>query len=49
VESYLPLFIIFVVAWFVPMALSWLEISKVPSVIVEIVMGVLIGPLFLVW
>jgi len=44
VESYLPLFIIFVVAWFVPMALSWLEISKVPSVIVEIVMGVLIGP-----
>jgi len=32
------------VAWLVPMTLSWLEISKLPSVIVEIVMGVVIGP-----
>ncbi len=31
-------------AWLVPMTLSWLEISKLPSVIVEIVMGVVIGP-----
>ncbi len=29
------------------MTLSWLEISKVPSVIVEIVMGVIIGPFVL--
>ena len=40
----MPLFIIFIVAWLVPMALSWLEISKLPSVIVEIIMGVAIGP-----
>jgi len=32
------------VAWLVPMTLSWLEITKLPSVIVEIVMGVIIGP-----
>jgi len=46
-EDYLPLFIIFVVAWIVPMILSWLEISKLPSVIVEIVMGIIIGPFVL--
>ncbi|MDH4090388.1 MAG: cation:proton antiporter [Cyclobacteriaceae bacterium] len=46
-EDYLPLFIIFVVAWLVPMTLSWLEITKVPSVIVEIVMGIVIGPFVL--
>lgn len=45
--NYLPIFIIFVVAWIVPMALSWLEITKVPSVIVEIIMGVVIGPFVL--
>lgn len=42
--NYLPLFIIFIVAWIVPLILSWLEISKVPAVIVEISMGVIIGP-----
>lgn len=46
-EDFLPLFIIFVVAWIVPMTLSWLEISKLPSVIVEIVMGIVIGPFVL--
>ncbi len=45
--NYLPLFIIFIVAWIVPLFLSWLEISKVPAVIVEIIMGVLIGPFVL--
>lgn len=44
VQEYLPLFIIIIVAWLVPMTLSWLEISKLPTVIVEIVMGVIIGP-----
>lgn len=48
-QDYLPLFIIIVVAWLVPMTLSWLEISKLPSVIVEIIMGVLIGPFVLNW
>jgi Kef-type K+ transport system membrane component KefB/Trk K+ transport system NAD-binding subunit len=45
--NYWPLFIIFIIAWIVPLFLSWLEISKVPSVIVEIVMGVIIGPFVL--
>ena len=47
--NYWPLFLIFVIAWLVPMILSWLEISKVPSVIVEIIAGVLIGPSVLNW
>lgn len=42
--NYWPLFLILIVAWVVPMILSWLEITKVPSVIVEIIMGVMIGP-----
>ncbi len=42
--NYAPLFIIFVIAWLVPLILSWLEISKVPAVILKIVMGVVIGP-----
>jgi Kef-type K+ transport system membrane component KefB len=46
-EDYLPLFVIFVVAWLVPMTLSWLELTKLPSVIVEIVMGIIIGPFIL--
>lgn len=41
---YLPLLIVFIVAWAVPMILSWFEVSKVPTVIVEIIMGVIIGP-----
>ncbi len=47
VEDYLPLFKFIVVAWLVLMTLSWLEISKLPSVIVEIIMGVVIGPFVL--
>lgn len=42
--NYEPLFILFVIAWLVPLLLSWLEISKVPAVIVEIILGVVIGP-----
>lgn len=41
---YWPLFIIFIIAWLVPLTLSRLKITKVPAVIVEIIMGVLIGP-----
>ncbi|MDN3670177.1 cation:proton antiporter [Echinicola jeungdonensis] len=44
VVNYTPLFLIFIIAWIVPLMLSWLEITKVPSVIVEIIMGVIIGP-----
>jgi Kef-type K+ transport system membrane component KefB len=42
--NYWPLFLIFIIAWMMPLLLSWLEITKVPAVIVEIIMGVLIGP-----
>ncbi|WP_258105603.1 cation:proton antiporter [Marinoscillum sp. MHG1-6] len=42
--NYWPLFIIIVIAWMVPLVLSWLEIGKLPSVIVEIIIGVLVGP-----
>ena len=45
--NYWPIFIIFIIAWIVPLFLSWLEISKVPAVIVEIIMGVIIGPFVL--
>ncbi|MGK7394007.1 MAG: cation:proton antiporter domain-containing protein [Candidatus Cyclobacteriaceae bacterium M3_2C_046] len=44
VINYTPLLIIFFIAWIVPLSLSRLEITKVPAVIVEIIMGVLIGP-----
>ncbi|MDN5202534.1 cation:proton antiporter [Fulvivirgaceae bacterium BMA10] len=42
--EFLPLFIIFVIAWMVPLLLSWLEIGKLPAVIAEIIMGVIVGP-----
>lgn len=45
--NYTPLFIVFAIAWLVPLTLSWLKVTKVPSVIVEIVMGVLMGPFLL--
>ena len=45
--DYWPLFLVFIIAWIVPLVLSWLEISKVPAVIVEIIMGVVIGPFVL--
>ncbi len=42
--DFLPLFIIFIIAWMVPLLLSWLEITKVPTVIAEITLGVIVGP-----
>lgn len=42
--NYFPLFIIFVIAWAVPLTLSWLKVTRIPAVIVEIIMGVIIGP-----
>ena len=41
--EFLPLFIIFIIAWMVPLLLSWLEIGKIPAVIAEIIMGVIAG------
>ncbi|MEQ9231069.1 MAG: cation:proton antiporter, partial [Cyclobacteriaceae bacterium] len=46
---YFSLLIIFAIAWTIPLVLSWLEIGKVPSVIVEIIAGVLVGPYVLDW
>lgn len=42
--NYLPLLVVFSVAWLVPMMLSWLSISKIPAVIVEIMVGIVVGP-----
>lgn len=47
--NYLPLFLIMLIAWLVPIALSWGRVTKVPSVIVEIILGVIIGPHVLNW
>jgi Kef-type K+ transport system membrane component KefB/Trk K+ transport system NAD-binding subunit len=47
--NYLPLFLILAIAWLVPLFLSWLKVSAVPAVIVEIIMGVLVGPYVLNW
>ena len=44
---YWPLFITFLIAWFVPLILSSLKVSKVPKVIIEIMMGVICGPFVL--
>ena len=41
--DYLPLLVVVGLAWVVPMGLSVLRIKKVPSVIVEIVMGYVVG------
>lgn len=46
--NYFPLLVVVGLAWLVPMALSLLRIKKVPSVIVEIIMGYFAGRLLLV-
>ena len=45
--DYLPLLIIVAIAWFVPMVMSLLNLSKIPTVIVEIIVGYFIGQFFL--
>ncbi|RLD90230.1 MAG: hypothetical protein DRJ09_04835 [Bacteroidetes bacterium] len=45
--NYFPLMVVMVVAWFTPMLLSWLKMQKVPSVIVEIILGFVIGHYFI--
>lgn len=41
--SYLPLLVLVALAWLIPMALSLLRVKRVPSVIVEIVLGYFVG------
>jgi Kef-type K+ transport system membrane component KefB len=45
--DYLPLLIVVAIAWFVPMIMSLLNLSKIPTVIVEIIVGYFIGQYFL--
>ncbi len=45
--DYLPLMVVMAVAWFTPMLLSWVNLRKVPSVIVEIILGFVIGHYFI--
>ncbi|MDA0194438.1 MAG: cation:proton antiporter [Bacteroidetes bacterium] len=47
--DYLPLFLVIMVAYLVPMILTWLQVSKVPSIVVQIMVGVIIGPHVLNW
>ncbi len=41
--DYFPLFVVAAIAWFTPILLSLLKLTKVPSVIVEIIIGYLVG------
>ncbi len=41
--EYLPLLIVVAIAWLVPMLLSVLRLQRIPSVIVEIIVGFFIG------
>ena len=45
--DYLPLLVVVGMAWIIPMLLSILRIKKVPSVIVEIILGYFAGIYFL--
>ncbi len=41
--DYLPLLIVVAIAWFVPIMMSLLRVQRVPTVIVEIIVGFLVG------
>jgi Kef-type K+ transport system membrane component KefB/Trk K+ transport system NAD-binding subunit len=45
--DYYPLLVVVALAWLIPMSLSMLRIKRVPSVIVEIFMGYVLGRLLL--
>ncbi len=46
-SDFLPLFIVVVLAWLSPLITSQIRIIRIPSVIIEIALGVLIGPFVL--
>jgi len=46
--NYLPLLIVIALAWFVPMLMSLLRLSRIPTVIVEIIAGFFLGKYFLI-
>ncbi len=45
--DYFPLMIVMAVAWFTPMLLSGIKMRRIPSVIVEIILGFVIGHYFI--
>jgi Kef-type K+ transport system membrane component KefB/Trk K+ transport system NAD-binding subunit len=45
--DFLPLLVVMALAWIIPMALSILQLKKIPSVVVEIFLGYFVGRLFL--
>ncbi len=45
--NYLPLLVVAAIAWLTPILLSLLKLKKVPSVIIEIVLGFIIGHYFM--
>ncbi len=45
--NYFPLMVVMAVAWFTPMLLSAMKMRKVPSVIIEIILGFIIGRYFI--
>jgi len=44
--DYFPLMVVMAVAWFTPMLLSWINMRRIPSVIVEIILGFIIARYF---
>lgn len=44
--NFLPLLIVMAIAWLIPMVMSFFKIDKIPTVVVEIVAGYVIGQLF---
>lgn len=46
--DYIPLLVVVAVAWLAPLMLSLLKVKNVPSVIVEIVLGYVVGAFFIV-
>lgn len=45
--DYFPLLVVATIAWFVPMALTFFKLNRIPAVIVEILAGYFIGRYFL--
>jgi Kef-type K+ transport system membrane component KefB len=45
--DYWPLFLIFAIAWLIPMIMTFLGLTRTPTVIIEIIAGILIGPFVL--
>jgi len=45
--DFLPLMVVVIIAWVTPIALSLLRVQKIPAVVMEIIMGFIIGKAFI--